>query len=39
MHFQGFDWLRGHGISVSHYTIPEKERPLNCVLVVFAKRN
>ena len=36
MQFQGFDkrpW------DIIHYTMPEKWRPLNCLLVVLAKRN
>ena len=38
MQFQGFDWLSGQGI-FNNYTMPEKQRPLNCLLVVLAKRN
>ena len=39
MQFQGFDWLSGHGIIMSHYTMLKKKQPLNCLLLVLAKRN
>ena len=38
MKFEGFDWLSGYGIR-SHYTMAEKWRPLNCLLVDLSKRN
>ena len=38
MQFQRFDWLSGHGICIG-YTMLTKKRPLNCLLVVLAKRN
>ena len=38
MQFERFDWLNGHGIW-ANYTMPEKYRPLNCLLIVLAKRN
>ena len=38
MQFQGFDWLSGHGI-YKQYTMLKRKRPLNCLLVVLAKRN
>ena len=40
MQSQRFDWLSGYGtLYMSHYTIPEKWHPLNCLLVVLTKQN
>ena len=38
MQFQGFDWLSSHGI-MSHFTMPNKKRPINCLLVVLVMQN
>ena len=36
MQFQGFEWQPRY---MSHYSMPEKYRPLNCLVVVIAKRS